>query len=73
MAKRKDLLLTESTTMRMMGLAGIGSLANPFLKENYDDSVMNEIEYDELPSDADQLPCTGTSIHRLRRQVKLCV
>ena len=33
MAKRKDLLLTEATTMRMMGLAGIGSLANPFLKE----------------------------------------
>ena len=33
MAKRKDLLLTESTTMRMMGLAGIGSLANPFLRE----------------------------------------
>ena len=24
MAKRKDLLLTEATTMRMMGLAGIG-------------------------------------------------
>lgn len=37
MAKRKDLLLTEATTMRMMGLAGIGSLANPFLKENYGD------------------------------------
>jgi len=34
MAKRKNLLLTESTTMRMMGLAGIGSLANPFLKES---------------------------------------
>ena len=38
MAKRKNLLLTESTTMRMMGLAGIGSLANPFLKEsNYEE------------------------------------
>ena len=48
MAKNKNLLLTEATTMRMMGLAGIGSLANPFLKENYDDSVMNEMGYDEL-------------------------
>ena len=26
MAKRKDLLLTESITSRMMGLAGLGSL-----------------------------------------------
>ena len=36
MAKSKNLLLTESTTMRMMGLAGIGSLANPFLREMKD-------------------------------------
>lgn len=34
MAKRKDLLLTEATVSRFMGLAGIGSLANPFLKED---------------------------------------
>jgi len=33
MAKRKDLLLKESTVSRMMGLAGIGALTNPFLRE----------------------------------------
>ena len=33
MAKRKDLLLTEATTMRMMGLAGLKPLASSFLRE----------------------------------------
>jgi hypothetical protein len=47
MAKRKDLLLTESTTMRMMGLAGIGSLANPFLREQVEEME----ELDEADSD----------------------
>ena len=36
MAKRKDLLLKESTVSRMMGLAGIGALTNPFLREEKD-------------------------------------
>jgi len=36
MAKRKDLLLKESTVSRMMGLAGIGALTNPFLREQHD-------------------------------------
>lgn len=33
MAKKRELLLKEDTIRRMMGIAGIGSLANPFLKE----------------------------------------
>ena len=43
MAKRKELLLKESTISRMMGLAGIGSLANPFLRESYEQEEMDEI------------------------------
>ena len=39
MAKRKDLLLTEATISRMMGIAGIGSLANPFLKEQVEEEM----------------------------------
>jgi len=35
MSKRKDLLLNESVTRRMMGLAGIGALTNPFLREGH--------------------------------------
>lgn len=53
MAKRKDLLLKESTISRMMGLAGIGSLTNPFLREernptpNQDHGWMGDQEEDE--------------------------
>jgi hypothetical protein len=43
MAKRKDLLLKESTVSRMMGLAGIGALTNPFLRESYGEEGMDEI------------------------------
>ena len=38
MSKRKDLLLTESVTARMMGLAGIGALTKDFLRESPEDS-----------------------------------
>jgi hypothetical protein len=43
MAKRKDLLLKESTVSRMMGLAGIGALTNPFLRESYGQEEVDEI------------------------------
>jgi hypothetical protein len=51
MAKRKDLLLKESTVSRMMGLAGIGALTNPFLREShggdYGDYTRGDQEEDE--------------------------
>ena len=53
MAKRKDLLLTESTVSRFMGLAGIGSLANPFLKEVNDYSMGGQEEEMEEGKDKD--------------------
>jgi len=46
MAKRKDLLLKESTVSRMMGLAGIGALTNPFLRESYGEEQEMEEGYD---------------------------
>jgi hypothetical protein len=45
MAKRKDLLLKESTVSRMMGLAGIGALTNPFLRESYGEEQEMEEGY----------------------------
>ena len=45
MAKRKDLLLKESTVSRMMGLAGIGALTNPFLRESYGEEGKMEEGY----------------------------
>lgn len=55
MAKRKDLLLKESTVSRMMGLAGIGALTNPFLREGYgEDHGMNESKCPECGSKLDE-------------------
>ena len=49
MAKRKDLLLTEATTMRMMGLAGLKPLASSFLREQEEveeivDPLYNQVD-----------------------------
>jgi hypothetical protein len=52
MAKRKDLLLNEATIKRMMGIAGIGSLANPFLKEG-GRGGFNPAEFGEGPHEKD--------------------
>lgn len=73
MAKRKNLLLTEATTMRMMGLAGIGSLANPFLKEQNEakeDSHLEEEmdsmdELDETYEGMDELDETYEEMNEL--------
>ena len=56
MAKRKDLLLNESTVSRFMGLAGIGALTNPFLREQQDQvAEMNYAMDDSEEGEMDEM------------------
>jgi len=54
MAKRKDLLLNESVTRRMMGLAGIGALTNPFLREGHKNFNPDNPNSDPFDASVDQ-------------------